>query len=174
MDDWPRTKPEQERAAAAAFAETLEVQTGRGLEHIRSLPDEADFDIEAWEAGTRIQIEVTELVTRDVVRDYGGGQLGYAVDDLRDLLVETIAPKLPRYPQRGVGHLMLLVYSVDVAALDFAEGERTNSIGERELVVPDALLRAREHVVQQSANPFQEVWYVAPTSAFGIISRVYP
>jgi hypothetical protein len=75
VKEWPRDKGEQELRVVQLFAVTLEAWRGRRLEDIRPLP-QRDHDAVATEGGVRTEIQVTELVTRDALRDLGSGQVG--------------------------------------------------------------------------------------------------
>jgi hypothetical protein len=175
--EWPRTKPEQEVAAVEAFANTLEAQTGRRLERISPMP-ESGHDVEAYEDGERIEIEVTELVTEapggNAVQVDEHGQKRYVLEDLRDLLLDRTKAKISRYPRAPACRTMLLVYSVDTAATEFPVHEVTED-GRTSLVVPEPLRVAREFLAAHGAGPFAEVWFVAPTAGtWGAISQVWP
>jgi hypothetical protein len=171
---WPRTQSEQDVRIVERFAATLAEWRGRHLGDIRALPNQAAHDVMATEDGTPIEIQVTELVTRDVLTNYEDGHVGWRVGDFDTLLLERIQDKIRRYPKQQV-RLMLLVYSVDPGASEFCEfGRNDPETGKQELVVPEPLLRARSHLAEQGAGPFDEVWYAAPSPDRAQISPVFP
>jgi len=174
VEEWPRTKEEQELLVVEMFAVTLAAWHDRHLTGIHHLP-EADHDAVAFEAGARTEIQVTELVTRDIVRDYGGGAAGWKVGDFDQLLLETILKKVPGYGPTEQGNVILLVYSVDTGAFEFTEfGRNDPETGTQELVAPEPLRVARRYLAEHGAGPFDEVWLTAPSPEWAQISPVFP
>jgi hypothetical protein len=172
-EEWPRLSEGQELRVVEMFAVTLAEWHGRRLENIQPLP-QTDHDAVAFEDGVRTEIQVTELVTRSVVRDYGAGAFIYTEGDLDAVLLNTILLKLDKYPP-SQSRLMLLVYSVDPGATEFCEVTRNDPVtGEQELAVPKPLQIARTHLVEHGAGPFDEVWFAAPSPTWAQVSPVFP
>jgi len=173
-EEWPRTKEAQELRIVELFAETLLAWRNRNLEGVQPLP-EMGHDVVAIEAGVRIEIQVTELVTRDALRDLGDGQVGWAEGDFDQLLLASVLRKVKGYGPNRDGRLMLVVYSVDPGAFEFCEFTQTNpETGQQELGVPQPLQAARRYLEDHGAEPFDEVWYTAPSPEWAQISPVFP
>jgi hypothetical protein len=110
-----------------------------------------------------VEFEVTELVTRDVVTEQQPGVGISSVGDLDDLVVGAVQRKLGRYARRAGVYLVLLVYAIDLGAIEFTEATHWDKErGEHDLVVPAPLRAARSHLAQHGADPFDEVWMATP------------
>lgn len=75
-------------------------------------------------------------MTRDDLSPLGRGGAAWTTGDLDAVLLETNQRKLGRYPNQ-TNPLLLLAYSVDVAALEFGEAVSSDAeTGASELVSP--------------------------------------
>lgn len=161
-NDWPRVQGRQELVAVQVFASRLFVRAGRQLDRVSPL-SEADHDVEAWEGDTRVEIQVTELVTYPyVLEELGPGAYRLDIERMDDALADTIDRKRARYARNLGARLILLVYCIDVGAFHFIETTTTRNDGMQELVVPEGLRRARERLLASGPDPFDEVWYIVP------------
>jgi hypothetical protein len=173
--DWPRTKEEQEATAVEVFVALLARHTGRQLADLRSLA-ERDHDVEARESDTRVLIQVTELVTRDLVEELCPGVFRLDTERLKDALADRIQSKVEHYPKETGARLILLVYSLDAGAHEFLVKNVTRSAGPGELVIPEGLRRA-QRVARDNPGPFDEIWYVMLTAGSdptGLLAGVLP
>jgi hypothetical protein len=174
--EWPRTKEEQEETAVDVFVALLEEWNGRKLTDIRPLP-ERDQDVEAREGETRVEIQVTELVTRDfVIDELGPGAFQMDMEGLKDALANRIQAKIDKHYQKPAGvRLILLVYSLDPGASEFLGANVTQPEGPSELEVPEGLVRA-QRLAAANPGPFDEIWYVVPGAGFrpGFMAGVLP
>jgi hypothetical protein len=174
--EWPRIKEKQEASAAGLFAVLLEEWTGRRLTGLRPLP-EGDQDVEAREGSTRVEIQVTELVTREyILEELGAGVLRMDMDGLKSALAGRIKAKVARHYVKPAGvRLILLIYSADPGAHEFLGTNVTQPDGTSALLVPEGLLRAQQ-VAPETPGPFDEIWYVVPTAGSrpGFLAGVLP
>jgi len=174
--EWPTTQEEQEESAVDVFVALLDGWNGRKLTDVRSLP-ERDQDVEAREGEIRVEIQVTELVTRDfVIDELGPGVFQMDMEGLKDALANRIQAKIDKHYEKPAGvRLILLVYSLDPGATEFLGTNVTQPDGPSELKVPEGLVRA-QRLAAANAGPFDEIWYVVPGAGSrpGFMAGVLP
>jgi hypothetical protein len=173
---WPTAQADQELEIAEMFAALLEEWNGRKLLDLRPLA-ESDHDVGARVGDTRVEIEVTELVTREfVIEELGPGAFRIDTEGLNDALTERIRAKVDKGYTKSTGvRLILLVYSLDPGGLEFLGHNTTQPDGTPEVLVPEGLRRTQQFAAE-NAGPFDEIWYVVPTAGSrpGLLAGVLP